>query len=86
MPITSVNKANEIYTFLKTTLVDKKIMLYSSGSGDKKDFENVNDRFVEYDVLIYTPTLTAGVSFDISHFDVMYCWFDVYSCSADVCV
>jgi len=86
VPITSANKASEIHKYITEKFPSKWVGYYSSSSGSKSDFNNVNEVFVNYDVLIYTPTLTAGVSFDMCHFDVMFCWFDPYSCNAETCV
>lgn len=33
---------------------------------------NVNELWSELDVLIYSPTISAGVSFDKLHFDIMF--------------
>jgi hypothetical protein len=35
------------------------------------DFKDVNTAWKDADVLIYTGTLTAGVSFELEHFDVL---------------
>lgn len=59
--------------------------MYSRTEGDKKDFCDVNNAFSVADVLIYTPALTAGVSFEVKHFDYMYGLFDHTSCSAEIC-
>jgi len=36
-----------------------------------------------YDIVIYTPTITAGVSFDDKHFDMVCAWFTRKSTSAE---
>lgn len=36
-----------------------------------EDFKNVANAWKDCDVLIYTGTLTAGVSFELKHFDVL---------------
>lgn len=35
------------------------------------DFKDVKTAWADADVLIYTGTLTAGVSFELEHFDVL---------------
>lgn len=39
--------------------------------------------WINYDILIYTPTITAGVSFDEVHFDVVCAYFKRKSTSAE---
>lgn len=50
-----------------------------------KIFADVNATLTQYDVVIYTPTLTAGVSFEAEHFDAMYCYFTDKSCDGLAC-
>lgn len=40
------------------------------------DFKNVNESWKDIDVLIYTGTLTAGISFELEHFD---CLIGIYA-------
>jgi len=35
-----------------------------------EEFKNVNAIWPNYDVVLYTGTLTAGVSFEVAHFDL----------------
>lgn len=51
-----------------------------------RDFDDVNACWTDCEVLIYTPTLTAGVSFEREHFDRMFGYFTDRSCSAQVCI
>lgn len=44
------------------------------------------DKYMIGDVLIYTPTITAGISIEIVHYDNMYCIFEDQSCNADQCI
>lgn len=67
---------------------EKKIKIYNVETpGDIKaaDFSNVNDCWNDLDVLIYTPTLLAGVSFENHHFTHSISFWNttsanVYSC------
>jgi len=77
--------AKSLYIHLKNKNSDLNIVLYTKDVGDKKDFENVNEVFQEIDVLLYSPTLTAGVSFEVAHFDAVYGIFDPESCNAESC-
>jgi len=58
----------------------------TSCSIKSRDFANVRECWTECDVLIYTPTLTAGVSFEEAHFDRMFGYFTDKSCAAQVCM
>lgn len=39
----------------------------------------------QYRVLIYTPTITAGVSFEVEHYQRMFCYFTDRSCNVGTC-
>jgi len=47
-----------------------KIGIYISSTDckSKKDLKNVIDKWAELDVVIYSPTITAGVSFDVKNY------------------
>lgn len=57
----------------------KKIIIYNS-STDKvlmnEHAENPNNIWINYDILIYSPTIGAGLSFEKIHFDVMVCFIE----------
>jgi hypothetical protein len=82
---TSCRKAKQLYEYVKKQFPTKNIGLYTKDVGDKEDFNNVDTSFGSLDMLIYTPTLTAGVSFERAHFDCMYGLFDPSSCNAETC-
>lgn len=50
------------------------IMLYTSMTDDKikMELEYVNKEWIKADVLIYSPTVEAGVNFDVIHFDKIF--------------
>lgn len=50
---------------------DIKIKAYDKNSKLNASI-NVNEEWIKYDLLIYTPTITAGISFDIIHFDYLF--------------
>jgi hypothetical protein len=51
-----------------------KVLLHSSKSDDglKEKLQDVNALWVKYDVVIITPTVEAGVDFNVEHFDQMF--------------
>ena len=67
---------------------NKSIRVYTSESTEEErsDFANVNARWRDVDVLAYSPTLTAGVSFEEKHFDVLFAYFTDNSCSYNQCI
>jgi hypothetical protein len=68
--------------------IEKKIMIYTSKTtaGIKADhFGNVKKYWCDYDIIIYTPTLSAGVSFEEAHFDVLFGYFNDCSCTVESC-
>lgn len=54
-----------------------KILLYTADTDDKdKQFNDINNEWIKYDVLVYSTVITCGVSFDpeIPHFDMLYAY------------
>lgn len=75
---------------VEAAVKDKKIGIYTSETEDarkKSDFANANEAFSQFDLLIYSPSMTAGVSFTLSHFDHLFAWFinSPGTPTADVC-
>jgi hypothetical protein len=87
--VSSLKEAKAIYHMLTQVFPKKKMQLYSSESSNsqkKKDFSDVNNTWDQLDVLIYTPTVSAGVSFEKKHFDKIFAYFTDNSCNAETCV
>ena len=74
IPTMSAGYANQIYTTIKDRYPDLNILIYTSASGgeDKMKLKNVDELWRDANVLIYSPTISAGVSFDKKHFDVIF--------------
>lgn len=51
----------------------------------QRHFADVDKYWSEVDILIYTPTVTAGISFEKHHFDVMFGLFTSASCTVETC-
>lgn len=80
----SLDVAKTLYNMLSK--YDIRIKLYSSAttaSEKKLHFGNVNKYWKDYNVVIYTPTVTAGVSFEQKHFDYVYVYATDLSCSVE---
>jgi len=89
LPITSLTEARAIETVLKTAFPQKSIKLYSSETTmreKKEHFGDVDKYWSQYDVMIYTPTISAGVSFESAHFDRIFAYFIDTSCPIETCV
>ena len=89
IPMSSLQEAELLYQLLTDKYDDKKIKLYSSKtSADEKKlhFDDVNTYWTLYDVIIYTPTISAGVSFEVEHYDKMFAYFSDRSCNVETCI
>lgn len=77
------NRSVEFMEGLKNTISKKfpkvKLQLYNSKTIRNEEVaEELNDvdkSWAKYDVIIYSPTISAGVSFDKAHFDKCFCYF-----------
>lgn len=85
----SKKKAGEIYTFINISGIlpeGKTVKLYTSET-DKtektRDFSNVNKYWKDIDILIYSPTAGAGISFECRGFDTLFGYFVSKSCTAE---
>ena len=86
--ITSNTKtqAEALYTMLNQIDGSIRIMIYSQDTAANVKLlhsSNVNKFWTNYDILIYTPTISAGVSFEISHYDMLFGYFVSTSCTVE---
>lgn len=60
----------------------KKIKDYTSETGQemRKDLEDPDKAWADVDVLMYSPTITIGCSFEVSHFRSIFGYFVETSC------
>jgi hypothetical protein len=72
--------AESLHVKLCRLYPQKNIKFYHGESTNKDDLTNVNEHW-KCDILIYTPTILAGVSFKIEWFDKLYGHFGGNSCS-----
>ena len=84
IPTMSAGYANQIYKAITAKYPELKVALYTTTSGgeDKKKLNNVDEYWNTLNVLIYSPTISAGVSFDKQHFDMMFGVICSRSCCA----
>jgi hypothetical protein len=84
----SLGEAETIESVLRREFPDLRIGLYSSktpAAEKTRHFGDVHTYWSELDVLIYTPTVTAGVSYELPHFDVLFGYFTDASCEVETC-
>lgn len=62
---------------LEKILKEEKVnyIMHTSRTADslKKELENVNKFWINYQVVLYSPTIECGVDFNEKHFDKIYC-------------
>ena len=88
IPVNSIKFANQLEALLRDEYPTKRIQLYSSetnASTKKEHFADVKTFWKQFDILIYTPTLTAGVSFEEEHYDILFGFFMDCSCNVEAC-
>ena len=70
----SSNRCKDYRDLIISKYDNKKVLIYTgkTSDADKKDLKNVLDLWKHCDVLLYSPTIEAGVNFDLKHFDKMY--------------
>lgn len=88
IPISSLTEAKIIAENVARRYPAKAVKLYSSetlASEKRSHFADVNVAWAQYDVLLYTPTVSAGVSFEAAHYDKIFGYFTDESCPAETC-
>jgi hypothetical protein len=78
IPMASNNKAKDLYTQITKEFPDKNVLLIHKETSDQEKLLKllkVNEIWINYDVVIYTPSVCMGVSFDVKdHFDNIYAY------------
>jgi len=73
--VVCVSMSNTICTYLYNKFKDKyKVVVHCADSDSqlKKELQNVNSFWNTFDLVIYSPCVEAGVSFDQDYFDKIY--------------
>ncbi|QKE50197.1 replication origin-binding protein [Faustovirus] len=86
--VNSLQEAKVLYYDLSNEYPAIKFKLYSSETSHaerKQHFAQVNEYWSQYDVVIYTPTVSAGVSFEREHFHNIFGYFSDQSCNVETC-
>lgn len=85
----SLKDAEVIKELIAAKFPKLKIGMYSSktyASIKKEHMSNVNHYWKQFDVLIKTPTISAGVSFEEEHFDRVFGFFIGITCTTQTCI
>lgn len=88
IPTNSLAEAEAFEESIRRRFPDKAVRLYSSRtppSEKERHFADVHSFWSDLDVLIYTPTVSAGVSYELEHFDALFGYFTDMSCDVETC-
>jgi hypothetical protein len=88
IPTNSLTEARAYEDAIRREFPGKSVMMYSSetaASEKSRHFADVHTHWGALDVLIFTPTCSAGVSFELEHFDVLFGYFCDASCDVETC-
>ena len=79
VPISSISCAETLIGYINKHLPNIKIGYISQDTSIIPP-----NMWNEYQLLIYTPTIAAGISFNEKYFDNRHCYFSNMSCSAEL--
>ena len=88
LPTNSLAEAKAYEEAIRREFPKKCVMLYSSETSQSEKvlhFGDVHTYWSRLDVLIFTPTCSAGVSFELEHFDILFGYFCDTSCDVETC-
>ncbi len=89
IPVSSCTEGKILFDLVRREYPEICIKMYSSETPEnekKTHFGNVNHFWKNLDVLIYTPTVSAGVSFEEEHFDYVFGYFTDKSCPVETVI
>jgi hypothetical protein len=77
IPTASNNQAKDLNLLIQSHYPDKKILLIHRETNENEKLDqviNVNEKWSKYDVIIYTPSVCMGISFDNEYFDHIFAY------------
>jgi hypothetical protein len=77
IPTASNNQAKDLNLLIRSHHPDKKILLIHRETNENEKLEqviNVNEKWSKYDIIIYTPSVCMGISFDDEYFDHIFAY------------
>ena len=85
IPTNSKSFSIRIQEIIRHLFPELKVLLINSDTDKEKKADEIStEHWKELDVLIYTPTIVAGVSFDERHFHSCCAYFINKSCNAEM--
>ena len=84
----SLKEAKILKAFVAEYVGAKSVKLYGSKTKEstkQTHFSDVNKYWSQYRCIICTPTVSAGVSFEVKHFDYVFGYFTDKSCNVETC-
>ena len=85
IPMSSNERAKDLNIIITKEYPNKKVLLINKDTSNNnkiKQLINVNSTWIQYDIIIYTPTVCMGISFDVeNHFDYIF----AYGCHYSLC-
>lgn len=82
----SRNEAEILNEFVQKTFPTLSVQLYTGHTPQKEiHFAKIDHYWSKLDVLIYTPTISAGLSYEGERFDCLFGFFTDYSCNVEIC-
>ncbi len=77
IPTASNNQAKDLKLLIESHHPSAKILLIHRETSDNEKLSqviNVNEKWATYDIVIYTPSVCMGISFDEEHFDHIFAY------------
>jgi hypothetical protein len=62
-------------TFIAESKPDALVKVYNAATAAGTDLRHVETEWIKYDLLIYSPSISSGVSFVAKHFDCLVAYF-----------
>lgn len=86
--VTTLKEANAKYEYIRQNYPDIKVAFYHQNMSEqmRAELNDVNESWIKRDVLIYTPSVGAGVSFDVEHFSRVFGYFSPKSADFLSCI
>lgn len=82
------DKLNAYEKMVQQDFPELNIQSYTSlsKSEERGELKDVNRSWLQYNVVMYSPTITAGISFEEKHFNKVFCLFSNMSCNVLSCM
>ena len=77
IPTASNNQAKDLKLLIQSHYPDKKILLIHRETNENEKLDqviNVNEKWSKYEIIIYTPSVCMGISFDEEYFDHIFAY------------